>query len=100
MGISSAFSQITIGPKFGLNISSIKSKEIKHDPTFSTEGTEKYSSLVGYQLGAVANVPISENLSFRPEFLYSREGFKYEYKETIVFMRLMSLTSKQILFAK
>lgn len=85
MGISTAFSQITIGPKLGMNISNVKVKEIKDDPTFSTGGTEKYSSLVGYQLGAVVNVPLNENLSLRPELLYSREGFKYEYKETFVF---------------
>ncbi len=62
--------QATFGVKAGANFSSIKS---------SGEGEDDNSDMkVGLNIGALANVPISEMFSFQPEVVFSMEGGKEE----------------------
>jgi len=60
----------SFGLKAGLNLANVKSK-------FGDE-TETGDSKPGFHVGAYANIPFSENLSFNPELLYSAEGSKDE----------------------
>jgi hypothetical protein len=72
--------QATFGVKAGANFSSIKS---------SGEGEDDNSDMkVGLNIGALANVPISEMFSFQPEVVFSMEGGKEEEDDIKVTLKL------------
>ena len=68
-----ANAQVNFGVKGGVNIASITGDE-----------TDGIKSNVGFHLGAVAEIEISELLSFQPELLFSTQGGKYEESEEIL----------------
>ena len=60
LGIGSLFAQFSMGPKLGLNIS-----------TLSGEGSK---SKAGVNLGVLTNYRFNKHLAIQPEFLYSLQG--------------------------
>jgi len=56
---------ISYGVKGGANLASVKGKDV--------EGT---STLIGFNGGVQANIPLAGNLSLQPELFYSAEGTK------------------------
>ncbi len=75
-----ANAQATFGVKAGANFSSIKA---------SGEGEDDNSDMkVGLNIGALANVPISEMFSFQPEVVFSMEGGKEEEDDIKVTLKL------------
>jgi opacity protein-like surface antigen len=59
-----------IGPKAGVNFSSLSN-------------VAKGEMLPGFYLGAVSELKISEKFSFQPELVYSSQGVKNIYSETL-----------------
>lgn len=57
--------QVTFGVKGGLNLSSVKGKDV--------EGT---SILPGFHFGVQAGIPLKDDLNLQPELFYSAEGAK------------------------
>jgi hypothetical protein len=60
----SAYSQVTIGAKTGLNIANV-----------SGDGSEELNRRVSMHIGGYFNFAFSERLSLQPELLYSAVGF-------------------------
>ena len=63
---------IKFGAKVGLNISN-----------FSGDVTDS-KSLIGAQLGGFAEISISDKFAIQPELLFSMQGAKSEYSESII----------------
>lgn len=65
-----AFSQISAGPKCGLNFSTVKG------------GTKDFANkmVTGFHLGAYINCEVTNFLSIEPEAIYSRKGFKSDLR--------------------
>jgi hypothetical protein len=61
--------QIKFGPKVGLNLSTmtLKSGGVSYDP----------KTVVGFNVGVVSEITLSDNLSLQPAVLYSTKGSKY-----------------------
>ncbi len=57
--------QVTFGGKAGLNIAGVTGDD--------TDDTE---SLIGFRVGALANIPVSGEFDVQPEVTYSLRGFK------------------------
>jgi len=72
---TSVFAQITVGPKIGYNLSSIKEKVISAGTGLS-DGDIKNNS--GFNVGVMMNAQIGKYFSIRPELLYNQAGFKYK----------------------
>ena len=77
---TSVFAQITVGPKIGYNLSSIKEKVITSGTGFSNNGDIKNNS--GFNVGAMMNAQMGKYFSIRPELLYNQAGFKYTSTDT------------------
>lgn len=60
----------TIGPKAGVNFSTLSN-------------VDKGEMLPGYYVGAVAEFKFAEKFSFQPELVYSSQGIKNIYSETL-----------------
>ena len=68
LGSAAAFGQVLIGVKGSAQLAGEK---------FSGAGvTVSTDNIVGFQAGLMVNVPISDQLSIRPQLLYSTKGFK------------------------
>ena len=70
-----AMAQVQIGPKVGLNLSTIS------DGEKLWEGEEE-SLLAGFNAGLATNITISEHFSLAPELLFSQKGLKSRYLDT------------------
>ena len=71
-GLSNVNAQeVSFGVKAGVNFANIGGDDI---------GDNK--SRTGFHVGGVAEIAISENLSFQPELLYSSVGTKFKYVES------------------
>lgn len=57
--------EVQWGAKAGANFSSVTGDDVK-----------KAKSIVDFNIGLLAEVPLSEQISLQPEVLYSRQGFK------------------------
>lgn len=68
-----ATAQVNIGAKLGLNYNIWTQADV--DP----------SNGIGFHLGGYAQVPISDNLTFQPELLYSGRGVKETIDETLTY---------------
>ena len=75
--VVSAMAQVQIGPKIGLNLSTLSNWETLE------EGEEK-PLLAGFNAGLAANIMLSEHFSVAPELLFSQKGLKYRGQETFV----------------
>ncbi len=62
------FSQVSAGPKAGLNFSSVIGGSRDEDNSFK----------LGFYCGFFMNLSINDKLSIQPEVLYSTRGFKYQ----------------------
>lgn len=62
--------QIKLGPKVGLNLSTmtLKSSGISMDPNM----------LVGFHIGVISEITLKDNLKLQPGILYSTKGSKYK----------------------
>ena len=58
---------IKVGAKAGLNLSTINGDDL-----------DDAESLIGFHLGAVAEISIADKFSFQPELLFSTQGVKFE----------------------
>ncbi|TYP75201.1 outer membrane protein with beta-barrel domain [Aquimarina intermedia] len=58
---------VRFGAKAGLNIASI-----------TGDFTDELSSKIGFTLGGVVEIPVSDKFAFQPEVLFSTQGAKYE----------------------
>jgi len=63
--------QIKYGPKIGLNLSTmtLKSGGVAADPT----------TLVGFHVGVITEIPIKGNFVLQPALLFSSKGSKYSF---------------------
>src|SRR5690606_40294848 len=61
--------EIKFGAKAGLNIAN------------QTGDVEDSKSLIGFHLGAFAEIKLAEQFAFQPELLYSIQGAKYEFSD-------------------
>jgi len=62
--------EVKFGPKAGVNFSTLSN-------------VSKAKMLTGFYVGAVAEIKFSEKLSIQPELVYSSQGAKNEYFETL-----------------
>jgi len=63
-----SFSQISFGPKVGLNLS-------KYDQNFKDSDGEDYLSFIfGQSIGAVLDMPLCDYVSFQPSAMFSMKG--------------------------
>lgn len=67
---ANAQQQVKIGPKAGVNFSTLSN-------------LSKTKTLTGFYVGAVAELKLTEQFSFQPELLYSSQGAKNVYSETL-----------------
>lgn len=74
---SAGYSQITVGPKVGLNIAS--------------QFKSNYAvPLTGLVFGGAIDIPITSGFSIQGEFLVSKKGYREEYKGKEIFDELTS----------
>lgn len=64
VAVSANAQQVKFGPKAGLNISNLS-------------GSNDLESRIGFHVGAVAEIVLSDKFSIQPEVLYSTQGAKY-----------------------
>jgi Outer membrane protein beta-barrel domain len=69
------YSQITIGPKFGVNVAS----QFKSDYAIPK---------IGIVFGGAVDIPISSGISVQGEFLVTQKGYREEYKGKQIFDEL------------
>ncbi len=68
---AASFAQVSVGPKLGLGLSTIKDTKVS---TGNTAGS--YTSIITPQIGAVLNVQMGDIFALRPELLFVQRGFK------------------------
>lgn len=66
---SSSDSKISFGAKAGVNFASVS-----EDDDLDTKGK------IGFHVGAVVQINISEKFSLQPEVMYSQQGYKFDYE--------------------
>lgn len=93
---------ITFGIKGGLNVSN-QSIDYKATDQFKVNS----SATTSFHFGIFSNIPFSENFSFQPEVLYSREGskinlsfeepepFKIKFKQMVTYINVPTLIAYQ-----
>ena len=57
--------KIRFGEKLGLSISNV-----------NFEDTDSFDSRIGFHIGALVEIPITDNFSIQPEIIYSTQGYK------------------------
>lgn len=67
ISFATANAQFQFGAKGGLNVTSSSGSDIN----------DKWKSLVGFNLGFYARLPLADRLSIQPELVYSAQGAKY-----------------------
>lgn len=75
-----ASSQVNFGLKAGMNISTLRG-----------DGVGKAKSLIGANVGAFVNIPVSTMFSFQPEVLYSMEGAKEDVLNTKIMLNYVNI---------
>lgn len=75
-----ASAQVNFGLKAGMNISTLRG-----------DGVEKANSLIGANVGAFVNIPVSTTFSFQPEVLYSMEGAKEDVFDTKIMLNYVNI---------
>jgi hypothetical protein len=71
--VCTSFGQTNLGLKASLNISNQKLSASGDGMSAGRSGT----SIVGFQIGGFADIPLSQNFSFNPELLLSAEGANF-----------------------
>ncbi|MBU0940371.1 MAG: PorT family protein [Bacteroidetes bacterium] len=64
--VSGSAQEIKFGAKAGLNFASVRG-----------ENSDVYDTVTAFNLGAVAEIPLSEKISFQPEILFSGQGYSF-----------------------
>ncbi|MFT5165834.1 MAG: opacity protein-like surface antigen [Saprospiraceae bacterium] len=64
--------QISIGPKFGVNIATLGGDDVEDDGL---------GSIIGLQFGAAAEITINEMFAIQPELLFFQKGFALDFEE-------------------
>lgn len=72
------FSQISFGLKSGVNYSNIDFNS--GIETIDQVAKETTKPKLGYHIGAFLQIPFSEKLAFKPEFLFSTQGQKVNFE--------------------
>jgi hypothetical protein len=69
--VTSVQAQVKFGAKVGLNLSTmtLKNSGIAMDP----------KALVGFHVGVISEIPLTENFVLQPALLYSSKGSKYSF---------------------
>lgn len=71
-GMNSADAQVSFGVKAGPQMTNLIG-----------DGADELDSKIGFNVGGYANIRFSEQLAFQPEVLFSQQGAKVDYTETI-----------------
>lgn len=88
----SAFAQLEMSFKGGLNFSKIKTTNIENANNL------EYESIVGAVFGPSARFHLNEKLSFNSDFLFSTRGYSiYDFKTTINYLELNILLSYRLI---
>lgn len=69
IGITANAQEVKFGPKAGVNFSNLS-------------GTDNSEMLVGFHVGAVAEIKVNDKFSVQPELTYSTQGTKFSGNET------------------
>ena len=64
--VSGNAQEVKFGAKAGLNFASVRG-----------ENSDVYDTVTAFNLGAVAEIPLSEKISFQPEVLFSGQGYSF-----------------------
>ncbi len=70
----SAFSQVKLGIKGGINFA-----DLKYEPQDQTHGIPDANSLPSYHLGVIVDLPLASMLSLQPGVFYTGKGSKLKY---------------------
>lgn len=70
---TSAFSQIRVGLKGGLNLA-----DMKYEPKDQTSGTPDARSLLSFHAGLIVDVPLVQGLALQPGIMLEGKGSKVE----------------------
>lgn len=70
----SAFAQVKLGIKGGLNLA-----DLKYEPQDQTHGIPDANSLASYHLGLIVDLPVASMLSIQPGVFYTEKGSKLKY---------------------
>jgi Outer membrane protein beta-barrel domain len=81
--------QIKFGGQAGINAASMQDKSTSGTVTT----TQKFKTKVGFTIGAVAEISISDALSFRPELNFTQKGGKLNNTETQTIPFLGTITT-------
>ncbi|GHA79048.1 Outer membrane protein beta-barrel domain-containing protein [Pontibacter akesuensis] len=76
LGYAAEAQTISVGPRVGATFA-----KINYSGDDADEANDQVESVTGLQVGAVANVMLSDMLSFQPEILVVQKGAKEEYSE-------------------
>lgn len=76
LSLSSLTAQVTSGFKAGINLADVSGLAFTNDGTSAALGLENTieGGRTGYFVGFLVEIPITEKLSFVPEFIYSQQG--------------------------
>lgn len=73
MGLTTVNEQeVTFGAKAGVNFANV------------TGDVENADSKIGFHVGRIVEIAISEKFSIQPELLYSAKGYKSEFTEEFI----------------
>jgi hypothetical protein len=70
---------VSFGVKAGMNISTIGGDFGNYYDYYEGDATDDVKSRVGFHVGGLAEIMISEKFAIQPEILFSSQGFKLEY---------------------
>ncbi|PWK17383.1 porin family protein [Xanthomarina spongicola] len=70
---------VSFGAKAGMNVATIGGDFGNYYDYYEGDATDNVKSRVGFHVGGLAEIMISEKFAIQPEILYSSQGFKTEY---------------------
>lgn len=72
-------SKVSFGVKAGMNVATIGGDFGNYYDYYEGDASDNIKSRVGFHIGGLAEIMISEKFAIQPELLYSSQGFKTEY---------------------
>ena len=73
--------QVKFGPKAGVNFANLS-------------GMDNSEMKIGFHVGAVAEIKFNDKFSIQPEVVYSAQGTKYSYSETVPMVGKIEVDAK------
>jgi hypothetical protein len=78
--------QISFGVKAGLNLANVSGIPSANESFAGFTVSSSTSMAIGFHLGGICNIPLSDNFAISPELLYSTGGFKETITESGSFL--------------